>query len=482
MTVYHRSTIRLIPFVVAGLFFACADDEAVPLLLTGGAGGSGFSGEAGTTGTAANAGSGTGGTAGGISGQAGQSGAGLAGVGGSGALSGSGGSGANGGSSGAAGSGANSMGGAAGSAGGSAAGGTAGDAGAAGDAGNAGVGGVGGNSASAGTAGDAGSAGNSGNSGSSGTGGLAGTGGSAGAGAVGAGGTGGSGALAGTSGTAGQGAGGTGAMAGTGGAVNTETIRVMAANLTTGNFQSYDPGEGIRIINGLKPDIVMVQEFNYSSNTDAAIQTMVDNSVGVGAYFYREGNVQIPNGVISKFPLISAGQWIDQNVSNRSFVWAQIDIPGDIDLWAVSVHLLTANATVRNEEAVQIVSYINANIPAGDYFVLGGDFNTNTRSEPCITTFASIFATQGPYPLDQNANGNTNAGRTKPYDWVLAKPSLDGFAVPVVIGSNTFVSGLVFDSRVYSPIDEVPPILANDSGAPSMQHMGVVRDFAVPVP
>jgi hypothetical protein len=36
----------------------------------------------------------------------------------------------------------------------------------------------------------------------------------------------------------------------------------MAANLSSGNNQSYDPGEGARIFQGLKPDIVMIQELN----------------------------------------------------------------------------------------------------------------------------------------------------------------------------------------------------------------------------
>jgi len=43
------------------------------------------------------------------------------------------------------------------------------------------------------------------------------------------------------------------------------TVRVMAANLN-GDTQSYQPF-AIRIFQGLKPDIVAIQEFNYSNNT-----------------------------------------------------------------------------------------------------------------------------------------------------------------------------------------------------------------------
>src|SRR5205085_11524393 len=42
-------------------------------------------------------------------------------------------------------------------------------------------------------------------------------------------------------------------------------LRLVAANLTSGNFQSWDPGDGIRILEGLHPDVVLVQEFNYAA-------------------------------------------------------------------------------------------------------------------------------------------------------------------------------------------------------------------------
>jgi len=43
-------------------------------------------------------------------------------------------------------------------------------------------------------------------------------------------------------------------------------LRLVAANTTSGTQQSYDPGHGIRIFQGLKPDVVMIQEFNYGDN------------------------------------------------------------------------------------------------------------------------------------------------------------------------------------------------------------------------
>jgi hypothetical protein len=49
----------------------------------------------------------------------------------------------------------------------------------------------------------------------------------------------------------------------------------------------------------------------------------------------------------------------------------------------------------------------------------------------------------------------------------------------VVIGAASFFGGLVFDSRVYTPLADVAPILLGDSAVSGMQHMPVVRDFVV---
>ncbi|HZI16296.1 MAG TPA: endonuclease, partial [Myxococcus sp.] len=115
-----------------------------------------------------------------------------------------------------------------------------------------------------------------------------------------------------------------------------------------------------------------------------------------------------------------------------------------------------------------------------DYLVIGGDFNTDTRTESCFSTLSNVVVTSSPYPADRNGNGNTNASRGKPYDHVLVDADLRQYQVPTVIGGSTFSSGLVLDSRVYSPIGEISPAMSSDSGASSMQHMGVVKDFRVP--
>lgn len=260
-------------------------------------------------------------------------------------------------------------------------------------------------------------------------------------------------------------------------------IRVMAANITSGNYQAYTPGHGIRIFQGLKPDIVAIQEFNYGNNTTASIRDFVDLAFGPEFHYSRQDGVQIPNGIISRYPIIEEGVWDDPEVNNRDFSWARIDVPGPVDLWVVSVHFLTSSAAKRNAEAIALVNRINQHVPPDDYLVIAGDFNTASRTESAITRLSQVVVTSeavSPYPVDQNGNGYTNASRSKPYDWVLADDDLAPKEVPLVVGTSSYPRGLVFDSRVYTPLSDVYPVLQNDSGAPSMQHMAVMKAFQIP--
>src|SRR3954463_5307741 len=117
------------------------------------------------------------------------------------------------------------------------------------------------------------------------------------------------------------------------------TLRVMSANLN-GNAQSYQPF-ALRIFQGLKPDVVCIQEFNYTStnglevNSAAAFREMLDTAFGTNFVYFREpftANGDIPNGIISRYPIIASGSWTDNSVGNRGFAWAQIDLPGTNDL------------------------------------------------------------------------------------------------------------------------------------------------------
>jgi len=262
------------------------------------------------------------------------------------------------------------------------------------------------------------------------------------------------------------------------------TFRVMAANLTSGNYQRYET-PGTNMLVALKPDVVAIQEFKFASgtgygtDTPAAMREMVDLCFGTNFSYYREpynAGGDIPNGIISRWPIVASGSWDSPQVPNRGFAWAQIRPPGTNDLYVVSVHLHTATAGSRAIEAGVIKSNILYFFPANARVIVAGDFNTDSRSEAAVSTFKSFLSDQ-PIPTDQSGNANTSAPRSRPYDYLLPSFSLTNTLAPVVIGSRTFANGLVFDSRVYSPLSEIPPVQAADSGASNMQHMGVVKDF-----
>jgi endonuclease/exonuclease/phosphatase family metal-dependent hydrolase len=264
-------------------------------------------------------------------------------------------------------------------------------------------------------------------------------------------------------------------------------LRVMAANISSGPSLNYGPAEGVRIFQGLHPDVVLVQELNVGGNSVAELDGFVTTTFGATFTYYRESIAaagQIPNGIISRYPILQSGSWVDPGVANRSFAYAKIAIPGPHPLWAISLHLLTSGGTQRSAEVAELVNQVKTVVPAEDYLVLGGDFNTSVRTEDCLvnltTGLAAIVVTAGPYPADGAGNENTSAPRSKPYDWLLADPDLAPLGVPVVVGQHGFASGLVFDSRVFTPLADVAPVQSSDSAAANMQHMPVVRDFLVP--
>lgn len=270
-------------------------------------------------------------------------------------------------------------------------------------------------------------------------------------------------------------------------AQSTVNVRIMAANLN-GNTQSYQPF-AIRILQGLKPDVVAIQEFNYAStngtdvNNAFAMREMVDTAFGTNFYYYREpfsGGSGIPNGIVSRYPIIASGSWNDtvQSQPNRGFAWSQIELPGTNDLYVVSVHMLTSSAANRAAESGNLLSLMQANFPSNAWIVVAGDFNADPRTETCITTFNG-YLTDNPIPVDNNGNANTSSGRNHPHDYVLPSLTLTNFETATVLPSHSFPGGLVFDSSVYTPLSDVVPVLSADSG--QAQHMAVMKDFLIPV-
>lgn len=287
-------------------------------------------------------------------------------------------------------------------------------------------------------------------------------------------------------------------------------IRLMAANITSGSKQQYE-AEGIRIFKALNADIIMIQEFNYAND---AIKSFVSSTFGSAfAYTRSEPDVTspIPNGIISRYPILDSGFWRGKTTpTNRNYDWALIDLPGNVELLAVSVHLLTDTAKQRRE-MTDVVGFISSKLAelkkanSGVTYIaaIGGDFNTKTR-EYAESQFSSVFKVKnGPgeaYPVDQNGNECTSGERDDPYDWVLVTSEFDACEIPVVIGKHSYPNGHVFDSRVYGNasakynneiydlgcqkhgyVDELgdlpTQVKTGDSDATNMQHMAVIRDF-----
>jgi endonuclease/exonuclease/phosphatase family metal-dependent hydrolase len=253
-------------------------------------------------------------------------------------------------------------------------------------------------------------------------------------------------------------------------------VRIAAANASSGNNQTYDEGHGVRILQALKPDIILIQEFRTAHGT---LRQLVDLIAGPSFDFHRDEGETLPNGIISRYPIVAKGCWEDTAVNDREFDYAKIQIPGNRPLWAVSLHLKAgaSSSGVRTAEATQLVEYIGRTVPQTDYLVVGGDFNTQNRQEPCLSALAGTVVIPPSYPADQTGDGTTSANRTKPLDWVLANKTFHGLETPVVIGPRTFPNGLVFDARVPPPLQTTPVVSPQDSGAVNMQHMVVIRDF-----
>ena len=258
-------------------------------------------------------------------------------------------------------------------------------------------------------------------------------------------------------------------------------VRIMAANTTSGSDQSYPhPGPGSRIFQALDPDVVLIQEFQV----DGSIDLWVDEIFGEDFAFCLEEVNGLPNGVISRFPILECGEWDDPFMLNRDFPYARIDLPGDRDLWAVSVHFKASsgrtNRNRRANEGRELVERIHDAVPEEDFLTVGGDFNTQNRDEPVLDILRDVVVVEAPFPDDGKGSGGTNSSRRKPYDWVLVDGDLEPFEVAVEVGSKRFEHGLVFDSRIYDQStldDDFPPVRKGDSGAAQMQHMAVVRDF-----
>lgn len=263
-----------------------------------------------------------------------------------------------------------------------------------------------------------------------------------------------------------------------------ETIRIVAANLTSGNHQTYSPdntnhsnieGAGARILKALAPDIVLIQEFQ----TSIPAQQWVNQTLGSGFSIVQEPGPGIPNGILTRFPVIESGEWDDPFLENRDFVWALLALPDGSRLWAVSVHFYSKKESTRASQAKTLAGFLADRMKPGERLVIGGDLNTRDLAERCFAELGRVVHIPANPPADDWGNIHTNGPRNRPYDWVLVDAATEAAEVPVEFGGKTFADGLIFDTRVFGAMSSVPPAQPGDSAVPGMQHMAVARDFEI---
>jgi endonuclease/exonuclease/phosphatase family metal-dependent hydrolase len=256
---------------------------------------------------------------------------------------------------------------------------------------------------------------------------------------------------------------------------------IMAANMSSQVSPcdtTYQP-PAERIFRGLAPDVVAIQEWNVTNA--AGRRAFVDVNFGTNFDYYSESpdpSCPMPNGIISRWPIVDSGTWNDPEVYNRDFAWASISVPGARPLHVVSVHLkagsTSADYTTRVAQARALTNLVANNFSSTNFVVLAGDLNLQMRSDPCMAILTNAFLDDRK-PADQYGDEDTNIPRSKPYDVILPNLYLNSNHASVVIGGLTFTEGAVFDSRLFA--SPPSPILTNDSAEVGMQHLGVLKKF-----
>ncbi len=276
-------------------------------------------------------------------------------------------------------------------------------------------------------------------------------------------------------------------------------LKIATQNVS--KIGTYAGQESIRIFQGLAPDITLLQEWRIGGGTyrdyvDQAFGPEFDFFLGSGG----SGAFVANNGIVSRWTIQTAGNWEDTvGGSNRpDFAWVEIDLPGNTDLLAVSVHLKAdaGEAATRALQATLIKTYVEDYIASRGftgYIIVGGDLNTETQYEWCIQTFATFLDPATFRPEDRLGDENTNQSRDRPFDWIMPNQLLDDRHATLIIGTEDYEydAGIVLDSHVFSrwsdtttappstPLWNLPPVLYGDSHSFAMDHMAVMQAYDV---
>jgi autotransporter-associated beta strand protein len=258
------------------------------------------------------------------------------------------------------------------------------------------------------------------------------------------------------------------------------TANLVSGTTTVGGSTAYDdPGQ--RLLKALLPDIVAIQEWVVTNSVAAFVE---DNFGAEYDYYIEpEGDANpIPNGIISRWPILAEGQWLDYDVGSRDFVWATIDLPGAKNLNLVNVHLKAGNTPTdvaeREAQTRALTNYIaNAGFDAGDYLAIAGDLNQSNRTDEAVLTILGNLVSDAKQPTTKSGSKNTNPSDSRPYDFVLPDAALEVQHVGMSYNGTSFPDGFIFDSREWG--DHQYPALGSDSEALNLTHRPVLKVFTL---
>lgn len=167
-----------------------------------------------------------------------------------------------------------------------------------------------------------------------------------------------------------------------------DELRVMSWNVS--KLTTKAGIETVRIIQGLQPDVACLQEWYVDYPGDYDFDGWVSTAFGAEFVYHRASSGYQPNGIVSRWDILSSGSWPDLQRANYYHDWAVIDLPGATNLQVVSVHLHSSDEAIRKAQIKDVIDYIETNFSNSHYLMLGGDFNTaNRTSEPIPTLLNS---------------------------------------------------------------------------------------------
>lgn len=267
-------------------------------------------------------------------------------------------------------------------------------------------------------------------------------------------------------------------------AAGAETFRVVAANLNTTQAEGTTAA-GQRLLQGLKPDIVLVQGFYAGEIGNPAFvrQTFPEWTT---PYLYMVANTAPQNGILTRFPILNFERGaIDHTFDfSRAAGWARLRLPNDVSLLAFSI-ALSESAQERVFEVESLlpeIRLVQARFP-GSYTLIGGVTGADSLDDPTIARLAEVADLLAPAANDGSTSATatlTNVLRTRQMNAILPAPELVEYQRDTIVGAQFFPTGLVFDSRFYSPLADVAPIQPGDSASGRIEELLVVRDFELP--